>query len=55
MLYEITGTEKDLKPYMFTAHMDVVPVHTQIDSWSQPPFDAKIVDGFIYALSLIHI
>lgn len=47
MLYTIKGTNSNLKPYLVTAHFDVVGV-TEAE-WSYPPFEARIKDGFIYS------
>ncbi|XP_072050979.1 N-fatty-acyl-amino acid synthase/hydrolase PM20D1-like [Amphiura filiformis] len=46
LLYTVEGSEPSLKPYILCAHMDVVPVEE--DSWDVPPFEGRLVDGFIY-------
>lgn len=40
----------ELPPLMLTAHLDVVEAG---DGWSQPPFAANIVDGFLYGRGAI--
>lgn len=46
LLYEIQGSEPSLKPYFLTAHLDVVPADPA--KWDVPPFEGKVLDGFIY-------
>ncbi|KAJ0179721.1 hypothetical protein K1T71_004312 [Dendrolimus kikuchii] len=42
------GLQPNLPAIMLNSHMDVVPVYE--DSWTYPPFEARISDdGFIYA------
>lgn len=36
---------------MLTGHMDVVPVDQQV--WEVPPFEGRIVDGFLYGRGTI--
>lgn len=39
LLYTWEGSNSDLKPILFTAHQDVVPVNNEtIDEWEFPPF-----------------
>ena len=45
------GSNKSLKPYMLAAHIDVVPVETQV--WDYPQFKAHTEDGFIYGRGTI--
>ncbi len=49
MLYEIQGSDKSLKPYLFSAHSDVVPTEDQIEKWTEDPFSAHLRKDFIYA------
>jgi len=42
MVARLRGTE-DLKPLVFTGHLDVVPLGQK--PWSSPPFAAEIRDG----------
>ncbi|XP_039754767.1 aminoacylase-1-like [Pararge aegeria] len=41
------GLEPSLPSILLNSHMDVVPVFEK--SWTYPPFEARIVDGVIYA------
>lgn len=45
--YRGTG---ELPPLMLTAHLDVVPPG---DGWTHPPFEARIVDGWLYGRGAI--
>lgn len=47
LLYIIKGSNKSLKPALFSAHLDVVPTTGQ--DWQSDPFDPVIRDGFLYA------
>ncbi|XP_071818193.1 N-fatty-acyl-amino acid synthase/hydrolase PM20D1-like [Apostichopus japonicus] len=51
LLYTVDGSDPSLTPYMLTAHMDVVPVDQQV--WDVPPFEGRIVDGFLYGRGTI--
>ncbi|ESN98633.1 hypothetical protein HELRODRAFT_185021 [Helobdella robusta] len=51
LLYKVNGQDPKLKPYLLTAHLDVVPTDDQV--WDQPPFDANIVENMIYARGAI--
>ena len=48
LLYSIQGENPKLKPFLLSAHMDVVPIGN-IDRWKHPPFDAYSDKEFIYA------
>ena len=48
LLYAIKGKNSNLKPFLLSAHMDVVPAE-RIDRWKYPPFDAHSDEEFIYA------
>jgi carboxypeptidase PM20D1 len=49
LLFTWQGHEARLKPVLFMAHMDVVPVETGTEaSWSHPPFSGDIADGYIW-------
>ncbi|CAF1645226.1 unnamed protein product [Didymodactylos carnosus] len=51
ILYTIKGTETRLKPYLLSAHIDVVPANidkTNGEQWKHAPFDAVIDGEFIY-------
>ncbi len=49
LLYTWAGADPALKPALFAAHMDVVPIEpgTEAD-WTQPPFAGAIADGYIW-------
>ncbi len=49
-MYEITGKDKSLKPYLLAAHFDVVPADAKNDKWSFDPFSGQIDQNneFIY-------
>ncbi len=49
LLYTWKGREENLKPVVLMAHMDVVPVEGGTEgSWTQPPFEGRTSDGFIW-------
>jgi carboxypeptidase PM20D1 len=49
LLYTWQGTNPGLKPILFAAHMDVVPVEAGTEEeWTHPPFGGVIADGFIW-------
>ena len=39
------------RPLLLMSHLDVVPVEP--DQWTQPPFEANLVDGFVYGRGAI--
>lgn len=48
LLYTIKGSNPNLRPYMLTSHLDVVPA--VYEKWSSDPFKATLKgDGYIYA------
>ncbi len=49
LLYTWNGSDPSLKPIVFLAHIDVVPIApgTDID-WTYPPFEGRIADGFVW-------
>lgn len=52
LLYTIEGSNKRLRPYMLTSHMDVVPANRKF--WSSDPFNATVKeDKYIYARGTI--
>ena len=51
ILYTIKGTNTNLTPYLLMAHLDVVPADPA--KWESPPFDADILNDFIYARGTI--
>lgn len=51
MLFTLKGkseTLKSLKPFLFLAHLDVVPATTSLDRWTYPPFDGVIDGDWVY-------
>ncbi|NIS59561.1 MAG: M20 family peptidase [Proteobacteria bacterium] len=49
LLYTWEGTDTSLKPVLFMAHMDVVPINPETEGdWTHPPFEGRIADGFIW-------
>lgn len=49
LLYTWKGRNEKLKPVLLAAHQDVVPVEPETARrWSQPPFEGRISDGFVW-------
>ncbi len=49
LLYTWHGKNPELKPVMYTCHIDVVPIEPGTEKdWKHPPFEGKISDGFIW-------
>lgn len=49
LLFTWTGSNSSLKPMMFIAHMDVVPVEERSKAnWTHPPFSGSVSDGFVW-------
>lgn len=48
LLFSIQGKNSQLKPFLFSGHMDVVPAKNPT-RWKYPPFDAHADDEFIFA------
>jgi carboxypeptidase PM20D1 len=49
LLFTWTGSDTSLKPVLFAAHMDVVPVEPGTEGrWSHPPFSGAIADGYVW-------
>jgi Gly-Xaa carboxypeptidase len=50
LVYTWPGSEPDLKPVLFTAHLDVVPVpNDTLHKWTYPPFSAHFDGKDIWA------
>ncbi len=47
LLYRWKGKNPTLKPVLYMAHLDVVPVEKEID-WTYPPFSGQIAEGYIW-------
>jgi carboxypeptidase PM20D1 len=49
LLYTWKGREDGLGPILLLSHQDVVPVEPGTEgTWTQPPFEGRIQDGFIW-------
>ena len=49
LLFTWRGVENGLKPILFMAHLDVVPVEPETeDDWTYPPFEGRISEGYIW-------
>lgn len=56
LLYKWQGSDSSLKPMLFMAHQDVVPVDAQTaDRWNHEPFGGVISDGIIWGRGAIDI
>jgi carboxypeptidase PM20D1 len=53
LLYSWQGSRPDLEPVMLMAHQDVVSADP--GEWTYPPFEGKIVDGFIWGRGTLDI
>jgi carboxypeptidase PM20D1 len=49
LVYSWSGTDASLKPVLLAAHQDVVPIEPGTeDTWTHPPFEGTISDGFVW-------
>ena len=56
ILITLEGSDKNLKPALFMAHQDVVPVIAGTEKdWLHPPFSGDIADGFIWGRGAMDI
>ncbi len=56
LLYKWQGTDAALKPALFMAHQDVVPIDLlSINDWRYPPFEGKIDSGFVFGRGAIDV
>jgi carboxypeptidase PM20D1 len=53
LLYTWPGSKPELEPVLLMAHQDVVSADPS--EWSHPPFEGKIVDGFIWGRGTLDI
>ena len=53
LVYIWQGSRADLDPVMLMAHQDVVSADPT--EWTHPPFEGKIVDGFIWGRGTLDI
>ncbi|HWN10027.1 MAG TPA: M20 family peptidase [Pyrinomonadaceae bacterium] len=53
-LFTWKGRDDSLKPILFAAHLDVVPVESSSEKdWAYPPFDGQVSDGFVWGRGTI--
>ena len=56
LLITLSGSDKSLKPALFMAHQDVVPVIAGTEKdWLHPPFSGAVADGFIWGRGAMDI
>ncbi len=56
LLYHWQGSDPALKPVLFMAHQDVVPVDpSSLSEWQHPPFSGEIADGFVWGRGALDI
>lgn len=56
LLYMWEGSNPDLKPVMFTSHLDVVPIEPGTEGdWLYPPFQGKVTDDHIYGRGALDV
>jgi len=56
LLYTWPGRRPELEPVMLMAHQDVVSADpATLDEWPHPPFEGRIVDGFIWGRGTLDI
>lgn len=49
LLYEWNGSDPAARPVLLISHYDVVPVEPGTEAtWTQPPFDGVIADGYVW-------
>ncbi|HVB38699.1 MAG TPA: M20/M25/M40 family metallo-hydrolase, partial [Vicinamibacterales bacterium] len=54
LLYTWAGSDASLRPVIFLAHMDVVPVdQATLGTWTRPPFSGDMDGGFIWGRGTI--
>ena len=54
LLYKWQGNDPGLKPVVFMAHIDVVPIEPGTDSkWTYGAFSGKVADGFVWGRGAI--
>ncbi|MFA9398784.1 MAG: M20/M25/M40 family metallo-hydrolase [Clostridiaceae bacterium] len=56
LLFHWNGKNKNLKPALLAAHMDVVPIEEgTYEDWDLPPFSGEINDGYLYGRGTLDI
>jgi carboxypeptidase PM20D1 len=54
LLYTWPGRDPSLRPVLFAAHLDVVPVDAgSAEEWTHPPFDGVVEDGLVWGRGAI--
>ncbi len=56
LLYTWEGAQPGLPAVLFMAHQDVVPVDpASLPDWTYPPFEGRVVDGFVWGRGTLDI
>ncbi len=56
LLYRWKGRDENLKPVLFMAHIDVVPVEEGTEQdWHYPPFSGALAEGFVWGRGTMDI
>lgn len=56
LLYTWEGRNRNLKPILLLAHMDVVPVESETeDKWMYPPFAGTIADSYVWGRGTLDV
>ncbi len=55
-LFKWPGSDPDLAPALFMAHLDVVPVEgAAVAEWTHPPFSGVIEDGYVWGRGALDV
>jgi carboxypeptidase PM20D1 len=56
LLYRWKGRDESLKPVLFSAHIDVVPVEEDTEQeWLYPPFSGAVAGGFVWGRGTLDV
>lgn len=56
LLYTWVGKNPELQPIMLISHLDVVPAdESEGSSWTYPPFNGEIADGYVWGRGTLDI
>lgn len=56
LLYRWKGQDESLKPALFSAHIDVVPVEAGTEQdWLYPPFSGAVAEGFVWGRGTLDV
>jgi carboxypeptidase PM20D1 len=56
LLFIWPGTNPKLKPALYMAHQDVVPVPAvELEQWTHPPYGGQIADGYLWGRGAIDV